>query len=121
MKIERHEDETDEDWAERLAYEIEIANNTETTQYFVERDSYNEDNIIINYCGKDRFTWKEHPEGPFSCKQILEWKHSHDAIKKLIPKPLKCDRCISFVGDPCPDDCDALIYKQLIELLGVEL
>ena len=80
MKIERREEETDEDWAERLAYEIEIANNTETTQYFVERDPYDESGIIINYIGEDRWTWKEHPEGPFNCKQILEWKRCYDVV-----------------------------------------
>ena len=74
MKVERWEEEPDEDWAERLAEEIELANNTETTKYFVERDSYAEENFIINYIGKTGWTWKEHPEGPFSCKQVLEWK-----------------------------------------------
>jgi len=75
MKVERWEDETDEDWAERLAEEIEIANNTETTKYFVERDPYEEDGIIIYYIGEDGWTWKEHPEGPFKASQIIDWKN----------------------------------------------
>ena len=74
MKVERWEEESDEDWTERLAEEIELANATETTQYFVERDPYDEEKFIINYIGKTGWTWKEHPEGPFSCKQVLEWK-----------------------------------------------
>lgn len=74
VKIERWEKETDEEWAERLAYETAIANDTETTLYFVEDDPYNEDGFIVNYVGKDSMTWKEHPEGPFTCKQVLEWK-----------------------------------------------
>ena len=73
-KVERWEEETDKDWAERLAEETMIANDTETTQYFVEDDPYQEDSFIINYVGKDSMTWKEHPEGLFTCKQVLEWK-----------------------------------------------
>ena len=80
MKIERYENETDEDWAERLAYETGIANDTETTIYFVEDDPDQEDSFIINYVGKDSMTWKEHPEGPFTCKQVLEWKNKADAM-----------------------------------------
>lgn len=26
---------------------------------------------------------------------------------------IKCDRCIGWVGDPCPDNCDALPHKEL--------
>jgi len=74
VKIERWEEETDEDWAERLAEETVIANDTETTKYFVEDDPYNEDSFVVNYVGKDSMIWKEHPEGPFKCKQVVEWK-----------------------------------------------
>ena len=74
MKVERYENETDTEWAERLAYETMIANDTETTQYFVEDDPYQEDGFIINYVGKDSMTWKDHPEGSFTCKQVLDWK-----------------------------------------------
>jgi len=80
MKVERWEKESDEDWAERRAEEIEIANNTKTTQYFVELDPYEEENLIINYIGEEGWTWKEHPEGPFSCKQVLEWKNKAEKL-----------------------------------------
>jgi len=85
MKVERYENETDTEWAERLAYETMIANDTETTQYFVKDDPYQEDGFIINYVGKDSRTWKEHPEGSFTCKQILDWK------KKAEPHPVTRD------------------------------
>ena len=88
MKVERWEEETDENWAERLAEEIELANATETTQYFVERDPYDEENFIINYIGEDGWTWKEHPEGPFSCKQVLEWKLKAEKWDLQIDKSL---------------------------------
>ena len=80
MKVERWEEESDEDWAERLEEEIELANATETTQYFVERDPYVEENFIINYIGETGWTWKEHPEGAFSCKQVLEWKKKAEIL-----------------------------------------
>lgn len=82
VKIERRKDESDEDWAERLTEETAIANDTETTQYFVEDDPYQEDGFIVNYVGKDSMTWKEYPEGPFTCKQVLIWK------KKAEPRPV---------------------------------
>ena len=82
MKVERWEEESDEDWAERLAEEITLANNTETTKYFIEKDPdpYDHDRIIINYIGEAGWTWKEHPEGPFSCKQVLEWKNKAEKL-----------------------------------------
>jgi len=49
MKVERWEEETDEEWAERLAEEIAIADNTYLSKYFVERDPYEEKVVIINY------------------------------------------------------------------------
>jgi len=79
MKVERHENETEEDWAERLTYETAIANDTETTQYFVEDDPSQEDSFIINYVGKDSMTWKDHPEGPFTCRQVLIWKKKSES------------------------------------------
>ena len=81
MKVERWEEESDEDWAERLVYETAIANNTETTLYMVHRDPYEEDGFIINYVGETSMTWKEHPEGPFTCKQVLEWKNKAEQLK----------------------------------------
>jgi len=66
MKIERWEEETDEDWAERLADETALANNAETSKYFVERDPYDEAGVIINYIQEKAWTWKEHPEGIYS-------------------------------------------------------
>lgn len=83
MKIERWEEESDEEWAVRLADEIALANNTEVSQYFVERDSYTDDGIIINYIGEDGWTWKEHPEGVFKAKQIIEWKNKAEKWGKL--------------------------------------
>lgn len=92
MKIERWEEETDEDWAARLSEEITLANNTEICRYFVERDSYAEDGVIINYIGELGWTWKEHPEGPFKANQILEWKNKAErwdnyleSIKDTVP------------------------------------
>ena len=85
MKVERWEEETDEEWAERLAEEIAIANNTETSKYFVERDSYTEDGVIINYVGEDSWTWKEHPESPFRASQIIEWKAKAKKWDELMP------------------------------------
>ncbi len=74
MKIERWEEETDEEWNKRLAEETAIANNTETTKYFIKDDPTDETQFIINYVGEDGLIWKEHPEGPFNAKQVLEWK-----------------------------------------------
>ena len=85
MKVERWEEESDEEWAERLEEEMALANATETTQYFVELDPYDEENFIINYIGEDRWTWKEHPEGPFTCKQILEWKLKAERWDEMKP------------------------------------
>lgn len=85
MKVERQEGETDEEWAERLAEEIAKANNVETTQYFVERDPYAEDAVIINYIGEDGWTWKEHPEGSFTASQIIEWKNKAEKFGRLFP------------------------------------
>lgn len=85
MKIERQEKETDEEWAERLTEEMAIANNTEISKYFVERDSYAEDAIIINYIGEDSWTWKEHPEGPFTANQIIVWKNKAEKFDRLFP------------------------------------
>jgi len=80
MKVERWEEESDEDWAQRLAEEIALANNTEMTEYFVELDPYDEEGIIINYIGETGWTWKEHPEGPFKAKQILGWKNDAEKL-----------------------------------------
>jgi len=80
MKVERWEEESDEEWAERLAEEIALANNTETTQYMVHRDPYEEDGIIISYIGETGWTWKEHPEGTFKAAQILEWKNKAELL-----------------------------------------
>lgn len=85
MKVERWEDESDEDWAERLADEIKDANNIETTQYFIQHDPYDEESFIINYNSKDSWSWKEHPEGPFTCKQVLEWKKKAERWDRLLP------------------------------------
>ena len=84
MKIERYDDETDEEWDERLGEEIADADNYITTRYFVERDSYNETQFIVNYVTPNAFTWKEHPEGPFTCKQIMEWKEKYHLWEKLM-------------------------------------
>ncbi len=84
MKIERYKDETDEEWDERLAEEVSVANDYKTTLYFVKEDSYNEEQIIINYIAPDAWTWKEHPEGPFSCKQIMEWKQKYHLWEGLM-------------------------------------
>lgn len=81
MKVERWEEETDEEWAERLAEEIETANNTEISQYFIEQYTQAEDMVIINYIQKDSWTWKEHPEGPFKADQIIEWKNKAEQLK----------------------------------------
>lgn len=91
VKIERWEKETDEEWAERLAEETAIANDTETTLYFVEDDPYNEDRFIVNYVEKDSMTWKEHPEGPFTCKQVLEWKKKAENLKAIKNKVAEWD------------------------------
>jgi len=85
MKIERWEEETDEDWAERLADETALANNAETSKYFVERDPYDEAGVIINYIQEKAWTWKEHPEGPFTAKQIIEWKNTTEKFNILFP------------------------------------
>lgn len=84
MTVERWEEETDEDWAERLAQEMEIANNTETTKYFF-KSGYEEDEIILHYVGVDSWTWKEHPEGPFKASQIIEWKTKAETFDRLFP------------------------------------
>ena len=80
MKVERWEEESDEDWAERLAEEIEIANNTKTAQYYIHLDPDEEDGIIINYIGESGWTWKEHPEGPFKAGQIIDWKNKVETL-----------------------------------------
>lgn len=80
MKVERWKEETDEDWAERLADEISLANDPSISKYFVERDPYDEEGIIINYIGEKGWTWKEHPEGPFKATQIIEWKRCYDVV-----------------------------------------
>jgi len=80
MKVERWEEESDEEWTQRLAEEAALANDVETTKYFVERDPYEEDGIIINYIGETGGTWKEHPEGPFKAKQILGWKNDAEKL-----------------------------------------
>lgn len=83
MKIERQEGETDAEWDERLAEEIAMANNSETTHYFVERDPYDEAGVIINYVGGNAMTWKEHPEGPFKATLIIEWKNKAEQWDKV--------------------------------------
>ena len=85
MKVERWEEETDEEWAERLAEEIATANDTEISKYFVERDTYSDDAIIVNYIVEKSWTWKEHPEGPFTAKQIIEWKNKAEKMDRLYP------------------------------------
>lgn len=85
MKIERWEEESEEEWAERLAEEIALANDTETSQYFVNRDPYDEAGVIVNYIGKDGWMWKEHPEGPFTAKQIIGWKNEAEKFDRLRP------------------------------------
>ena len=85
MKVERWEGESDVDWSERLLEETEIANDIENTQYFVKEHPENEEEFIINYVGKDSWTWKEHPEGPFSCKQVLYWKSKAEKLDRLLP------------------------------------
>lgn len=85
MKVERGEEETDEEWAERFAEEIETANNTEISQYFVEQYTQAEDMVIINYIKKDSWTWKEHPEGPFKADQIITWKNKAAKFDRLFP------------------------------------
>jgi len=42
-----------------------------------------------------------------------------EAILALLPK-LKCDRCVGWVGEPCPETCEHLIYKKISEVLGDE-
>ena len=55
--------------------------------------------------------------------EVDKWKLYNDcaekleAIRGLIPK-LKCDRCVSWVGEPCPETCEHLIYKKIREVLG---
>jgi len=95
VKIERREEETDEEWTERLAEETGIANDTETTQYMVHRDDYEEDGFIIYYVGKDSWTWKEHPDGMFTCKQVLDWKKKAEALPMTLETLLEeMDRII---------------------------
>lgn len=74
MKVTRWENETDKEWNERLTEETVIANNTETTNYFITRDPRDETQFIIHYVSEERMTWKEHPDSPFNAKQVLEWK-----------------------------------------------
>ena len=83
MKVERWEEETDEDWAERLAEETATANDTEVSQYFLERGML-ETELIINYVGSGSM-WKEHPEGPFTCKQVIGWKNKAEKFDRLRP------------------------------------
>ena len=85
MKVERWEEESDEEWAERLADEISLANDPNISKYFVERDPYDEEGIIINYIGEKGWTWKEHPEGPFKATQIIEWKMKAEKFDRLFP------------------------------------
>ena len=91
MKIERWKEESDEEWADRLAEETKIADNAETTKYFFQ-SGYEEDEIILNYVGEDSWTWKEHPEGPFKANRIIGWKNTAEkwdsyleAIKDTVP------------------------------------
>jgi len=84
MKIERFEDETDEEWDERLAEEITMADDYKTAKYFVKDDPSDEQQIIINYIAPNSWTWKEHPEGPFTCKQIMEWKQKYHLWEELM-------------------------------------
>lgn len=83
MTMERWEEESDEDYAERLSEEIAIADNTETTKYFF-KTGYEEDEIILNYVGEDSWTWKNHPEGPFTAKRIIEWKKNSERWIQMI-------------------------------------
>jgi len=50
-------------------------------------------------------------------EKLKEKTQKLEAIRGLIPK-LKCDRCISWVGEPCPETCEHLIYKKIREVLG---
>jgi len=104
-KIERYEDESDEDWAERFAEEMEIANDVEYTQYMVHQDDYEEDRLIIEYVGKDSWTWKEYPEGSFTCKQVLEWKRKAEQCDMILPMLKK------LIGDSEPL-IDILVQKE---------
>ena len=85
MKVERYGEENDEEWAERLSEAITIADDTEATTYFVERDPMAEDSIIINYSGEGMWSYREHPEGPFTVKQILGWKNKAEKLDNLLP------------------------------------
>ena len=80
MKVERWEEESDEEWAGRRAEEIATADNTETTQYFIQQDKMAENSLIINYAGEGAWTYKEHPEGPFTVTQILGWKRGAELL-----------------------------------------
>ena len=84
MKIERYDNETDEEWDDRLAEEVSVANDYKDVDYFVQRDPCDEHRIIINYIYPGAWTWKEHPEGPFTCKQIMEWKHKYHLWEELM-------------------------------------
>lgn len=106
MKVERWEEETDEEWAYRLAEEITLANNTEVSKYFIERDPYADDGVIINYIGEDSWTWKEHPEGPFKATQIIEWKNKAEKWNLIEPMLPKITKII-------------IEAKQVTELLGL--
>jgi len=50
--------------------------------------------------------------------KLTDAEQKLEAIRGLIPK-LKCDRCISWVGDPCSETCGYLIFKKILEVLGV--
>ena len=52
-------------------------------------------------------------------REKVKLRQKLDAIRGLIPK-LKCDRCVSWVGEPCPETCEHLIYKKISEVLGDE-
>lgn len=93
MKIERWENETDEEWTERLTYETAIANNTETTNHYIQRLPEDETQFIIQYVDEGGMVWREHPEGPFNAKQVLEWKKKAEKWDEL-------RKCLNWGNDP---------------------
>jgi len=50
--------------------------------------------------------------------KLADEQQKLEAIRGLLPK-LKCDRCIGWVGEPCSEKCDHLIYKKIYDVLGV--
>ena len=64
------------------------ADDFEKNQYFLERD-IEEDEFKIYYVTPEAFTWKEHPQNPFSLHDVIEWKlkaEKWDEIAPLLPR-----------------------------------